>query len=599
MNFFTELRRRNVFKIAVAYAVVAWVLVQVVISIKSPLHLPDWADTLTIVLLAVGFPIALIITWAFELTPQGIQTTGKTVIDPEHDPVLPATAATPLPPASDVADSGKSGIRKNSIAVLPFANMSSDPEQEYFADGITEELLNSLTQIKDLQVTGRTSSFYFKGRNEDLRSIGATLGVEYLLEGSVRKSTGRLRITAQLINTGTGHHLWSETYDRMMDDLFVIQEDIARSVAEALEITLGVGGRGRIPGMTHNVAAYDAFLKAGVTKGLDVIVATTPKRFREMIQHLEQAVTLDPDFGLAWTGLFTAYGHARTILQGGIPDGDAKAGKAFDRAIALTPDSPMLLLQIAVQNAEHGEWLEAYRYHQDALAAAARYGLSEHINFRAGWFLHSIGYISQAIDYYEKVRVADPLHIDNTAWLMDAYSGLGDHAAAYAEVDRFKEIDDPQVSFIQSSALLVAVATRDRAEVERRLAVFTHNEGDLLSITPKMQALLDDPGAARVELHRLADSVKDRSPFTLNIIAVWADYFDAPELALDLIREFLVEQKVKRLTFLIWRSICSGTRRLPGFKDLLRDIGLVDFWRATGQWPDLCRPLGEDDFECR
>jgi len=591
VNLFTELKRRNVFKIAAAYAVVAWVLVQVVISIKAPLHLPDWSDTFTIVILGVGFPIALIIAWAFEMTPQGVRVTASAAPDVNGD--------APAAPALEATNQKKPGRRKNAIAVLPFTNMSSDPEQEYFADGITEELLNSLAQIKDLQVTGRTSSFYYKGRNEDLRAIGEILGVEYILEGSVRKSNDRLRITAQLINARSDHHLWSETYDRVLDDLFVIQEDIARAVAEALEITLGVGGRGRMPGMTHNVAAYDAFLKAGVTKGLDIIVASTPKRLREMIQHLEQAVTLDTDFGLAWAVLYTAYGQARVVLHGGIPDGDEKAGKAFDRAMALTPDSPMLLLQIAVQKAEHGEWQEAYRFHQDALSAAARYGLTELLNFRAGWFLHSIGYISQAIDFYEKVRVVDPLHIDNSAWLMDAYSGLGDHAAAYEEAARFADIDDPQVSFIQSSALQVAMVTRDRPEVERRLAVFTHNEGDLLSITPKMQSLLDEPGAARAELHRLADTLKERSPFTLNIIGVWAEYFDDPELALDMVHEFLVEQKMVRLTFLIWRSSYSNTRRLPGFKDLLRDIGLVDFWRATGKWPDLCTPVGEDDFECK
>ena len=362
MQLFTELRRRNVFKIAVAYAVAAWVLVQIVISVKAPLHLPEWSDTLAIVFLGVGFPIALIITWAFELTPQGIRATGSVTPEANDHPA----------PALESAKPEKPGIRKNAIAVLPFANLSSDPEQEYFADGITEELLNSLAQIKDLQVTGRTSSFYYKGKNEDLRAIGETLGVEYILEGSVRKSADRLRITAQLINARSDHHLWSETYDRKLDDLFVIQEDIARSVAEALEITLGVGGRGRMPGMTHNVAAYDAFLKAGVTKGLDIIVAQTPKRLREMLQNLEQAVSLDPDFGIAWVGLFSAYESARTILQGGIPDGDEKAGRAFDRAMAITPDSPMLLLQIAVQKAENGEWLEAYRYHQDALAACKR-----------------------------------------------------------------------------------------------------------------------------------------------------------------------------------------------------------------------------------
>ena len=504
MPFFAELKRRNVFKVGIAYAIVAWVLVQIVIAVKAPLHLPAWIDTLVIVLLAVGFPIALIITWAFELTPQGIRATGNAASEANKDPASS--------PTSNAIKTGQTAIRKNSIAVLPFANMSSDPEQEYFADGITEELLNSLAQIKDLQVTGRTSSFYYKGRNEDLRSIGETLGVEYILEGSVRKSADRLRITAQLINARSDHHLWSETYDRKLDDLFVIQEDIARSVAEALEITLGVGDLGRTPGMTHNIAAYEEFLLAGENKGLGMVLPPTAQGTRTVIHHLERAVTLDPEFGLAWTGLHYMYEYAPVMLAGGVEDSGRKIEQALTRARELTPDSPFLLSQISFNKVNGGEWMEADRYNQNALAAAKKYHMEDHFNYYAGMFQYTVGYIRQAIDYFEKGRVADPLNITNAAYLIESYSALGDHAAALAEANRMADVDGPQTLLIHSGGLLVAMAMRDRQEIEKWLDSLSRHE-DEDSVGMKMRPLLDDPEKARAECRRLA--VEMAGPFPL------------------------------------------------------------------------------------
>ena len=310
MSFFAELRRRNVFKVGVAYAIVAWLIVQVVSAIHNPLHLPDWFDTVVILLLIIGFILAIIFAWAFELTPEGIKATTTTGPDQYHTQttgqrlnyfiigVLVLVVAFllgkdfVLKESPEVADeaSAPSAVREraapektneditepsappNSIAVLPFTNMSSDPEQEYFADGIAEELLNSLARIKGLEVRGRTSSFYFKGKKEDLHSISEMLNVEYIIEGSVRKAGEQVRITVQLINTRTDNHIWSETYERTMDDIFAIQDQIASAVVQALEISLGVAELSHLPGMTRNVRAYDAYLKA---------VTTTPLNWRK------------------------------------------------------------------------------------------------------------------------------------------------------------------------------------------------------------------------------------------------------------------------------------------------------------------------------
>jgi TolB-like protein/DNA-binding winged helix-turn-helix (wHTH) protein len=204
---------------------------------------------------------------------------------------------------------GARPVSENSVAVLPFDNLSSDPEQAYFADGVTTELLNTLSRVRDLRVTGRTSSFHFKDRNENLRTIGDTLGVGHVLQGSVRKAGNQVRIAAQLSNARTGDQLWSETYERSLDDIFLIQDEIAKSVANALQVKLGVGDVGRMPGMTHNVAAYDEYLR-GMALNLDWRAESFPLG----IAHLQRAVALDPSFSLAWAGLHTVYVNGASFV---------------------------------------------------------------------------------------------------------------------------------------------------------------------------------------------------------------------------------------------------------------------------------------------
>jgi len=191
---------------------------------------------------------------------------------------------------------------ETSIAVLPFDNLSSDPEQQYFADGMTVELLNTLSSVRDLRVTGPTSSFYFKDRSQDLRAIGAALNVEHILAGSVRKVGNQVRITAQLSNARTGEQQWSERYERKVDDIFRIQDEIAKSVTEALQVKLGVGALGRMPGMTRDVAAYDEYLR-GTALTLDRQTASLPAG----IAHLQRSVSLDPSFSIAWIRLHFLY----------------------------------------------------------------------------------------------------------------------------------------------------------------------------------------------------------------------------------------------------------------------------------------------------
>ena len=294
-DLFTELKRRNVFRVAMAYLVISWLVLQVSSLIIPMLELSISVNKFIFLLLLLGFIPVLFFTWAFEITPEGIKRERDLVREDSIDrlkakrldaitlaavigvtsifvwqqmnPVMKQTREDVNQVDSNVV-SGASDtlvadvVLNKSIAVLPFVNMSSDIEQEYFSDGITEEILNALAKIKDLKVVGRTSSFSFKGKNEDLRVVGEKLNVAHLLEGSVRKAGERVRITAQLIQVDNGFHLWSETYDDSLEDIFDVQEKISRAIASELKVLLNVGETQRqAKRLTNNQQAYDLFLK--------------------------------------------------------------------------------------------------------------------------------------------------------------------------------------------------------------------------------------------------------------------------------------------------------------------------------------------------
>src|SRR5437773_9151680 len=276
-NFFAELKRRNVYKVAVAYAVVAWLLIQIATQVFPFLEIPNWAIRLVILLTALGFPVALIIAWAFELTPEGIKRTEAADAAGQRSRggiwiavvVVAAmlslglfflgryTAGNATPRLREAA----TVIPHKSIAVLPLLNESGDPKDEYFSDGLSEELIAALAQISGLKVIGRSSSFRFKDRKEEPKTIGEKLGVSTLLDGTVRKQGDRVRIVAELVNAADGIQLWTRTFDRELKDIFAVQEEIARAVAESLKVTLLGTQENPSQIATNNVAAHNAYLQ--------------------------------------------------------------------------------------------------------------------------------------------------------------------------------------------------------------------------------------------------------------------------------------------------------------------------------------------------
>jgi TolB-like protein len=312
-----DLRKRNVFRVAGVYAIAAWVIMQLVDVLMSALELPSWVDGFVFLLLIVGFLLALVFAWMFELGPDGIVrtdpaagSTGAGASGTDYAIVaalagllvvsIVQTVRGPGSNATNAAAAATAGGSEAvqpvaSIAVLPFVNLSADVAQDYFSDGLTEELMTQLARFDGLQIAARTSSFAFKGRNEDLRDIGRQLNVAHLLEGTVRRAGMELRITAQLVNAQTGYQLWSDRFDAELLDVFEIQEQIATAVAEALSVALRVGRITRIEGGTTNVEAYDHYLRAIAL----LRRGTPPGDLLRAADEFREALARDPAFEVA------------------------------------------------------------------------------------------------------------------------------------------------------------------------------------------------------------------------------------------------------------------------------------------------------------
>ena len=362
LKFITEMKRRNVFRVAAAYTVVAWVIAQAFDLAADNFGAPEWFMKVSLAVLIAGLPIAAILAWAFEVTPEGVM---KTEDVPVSDSITPRTgqklnrltvvalvllvsfiAWDKLWPGGEAGDAAST---EKSVAVLPFADLSELQDQEWFADGLTEEILNALARLPELQVTARTSSFEFKNTNTDISEIASRLGVAHVVEGSVRRIGDDLRVTAQLIRAHDGFHLWSETYDRKTEDLFDVQADIAENIAATLDVFLDTEKRNRVfASGTRSVPAFEAFLKGQAAyyqahdrvPGSDVSLATANTFF-------DQALLLDPDFAQAAVMHADRYAHylleRESAILGDMSDLDTDGAhtmlrRDFDIAIDNAPN---------------------------------------------------------------------------------------------------------------------------------------------------------------------------------------------------------------------------------------------------------------------
>jgi len=610
-NFFSELKRRNVYRVGAAYVVAAFVLIEVASNVAPALRLPDWTTTLVIVLLALGFPVLLCFAWIYEVTPEGVKRT----VDVEQDAsvthqtghrlniviiglmvILAGLYGAQLLLVSDEAADQRAGSAvapgSISIAVLPFVNLSGDPNQEFFSDGMTEEITSALAKVKGLQVVGRTSAFEFKGQNKDLNAIGKALRATHLLEGSVRKSGNRVRITGQLIRADTGTHLWTENYDRELTDIFATQDDIAKAIAGALQVPLGIKpGSTLIANRTISPEGYQQYLRAKAAYRARGQVGRDGEL--EAVSLLEPIVVAEPDYAPAWALLASAYhrspqSSAAWKESGGVQDGQgdayeelrtiaeaarAKARIAAQRALDLDPGNaegyaalglaqPFVKLQIREDLLRQAFELEPSNpdvLHDYSVALA------------------DVGRVKQAVALRQKLLSIEPLvpvFNSNTAlifWL----DGQNDAALAVLK-------DVPNTRSTRSTELGEIYASMGRY-ADAADAILSAPSESIPAVRADVLAQLLRKAPAKIPTQDLP-ILNYRESFVYI-------HLGAPERA-----ALWVDVPVGLRFFWLHPSY-AAVRKTERFKDAARKYGLVEYWRARG-WPDICRPVGADDFEC-
>src|ERR1700694_3705078 len=417
-SFFSELKRRNVYKVAVAYAVVGWLLVQVATQVFPFFEIPNWAVRLIVLAIVIGFPIALVIAWAFELTPEGLKRTEDVDLTAQTRTksrtwifVVIIAGAMSLGLfflgriTAPSKQSGANEVSSKSIAVLPFVNMSADKNDEYLSDGMTEELINVLSKMPGLRVPGRTSCFAFKGKNEEdiFRKVGDQLHVGTVLEGSVRKAGDQLRVTAQLINVSDGYHLWSKDYDGDVKDIFNFQSSVAEQVVQALQVHLGAeAARALSKKPTENPEAHRLYLLGRYEFG-----KYSEAGWTSSIRYYEQALKLDPHYALAYCGLADTYAYMGGVVM---PSKEAvvKEKEFAQRSLELDPELPEAHLSLACALGGAFDWRNAQIEFDRAIELNPNLAWAYEIY---AWFLGGLGRLDEAIAKDKKAIELDPLHL--------------------------------------------------------------------------------------------------------------------------------------------------------------------------------------------
>ena len=603
MSFFRELKRRNVFRVAVAYAVVGWLLVEVASVLFPTFEAPAWVMKVFATVIILGFPLAMFFAWAYEITPEGLKKekdidrsqsittrTGRKI-----DYIIIGLLSVAVVffasthqwsgegESTDKTETGETAaVAEQSIAVLPFVNMSDDPANEYFSDGIAEELLNVLVRVEGLRVASRTSSFSFKGKGISIPNIARELNVNHVLEGSVRKAGNTVRITAQLIDVRTDSHLWSATYDRELEDIFAIQDEISGHIVQALKIALGAGEQesmAHVQKPTENLEAYELYLRGRYfwqRRGEDNI--------RRAIGMFEQATALDPRFARAWSSLAAA--HVTLPTYSDTPTDEQYPLAVFAARKALTLDDSLAEAYAVLGDMArvNKKWSAAQAQYLRAIASEPK-NSTAHLWY--GEHLLSVGRVHDALEETLIAYRLDPLHPGTNTnlaqlyfWLDDAGNALKFGAAAW-------DLGHPFGLYVQSG-------------VHMRLGEFER----AIEFAEQFGEQFDDPGltsGVTLFLQAQADAAKsslflrmlEENESVWPLIIVLPSYVtfgridDAYRLA-NLARDSIVGSDWD----MFWRGDLAAFRQDRRFAELVTEQGLVDYWREYG-WPDACKPAGD------
>jgi TolB-like protein/tetratricopeptide (TPR) repeat protein len=606
---FEQLKQRNVFRIAVLYLAVCWLILDPVHVVFHMLEVPTWANRLVLMLMAVGFPAAVIFAWVYEITPEGLKPTdavphgqsirkltgkrlnraiigvlamalaylvvGRFVISRhflETEPTASAVRTSAAPAAA-------------SIAVLAFADMSPSRDQEYFADGMAEEILDALAKIDGLKVAGRTSSFSFKGKNADLKAIGEALGVAHILEGSVRKQDDRVRISAQLARASDGFHVWSHEYDGTLADIFDLQERIAREIASQLKVVLADKNVRLVPKVTDNTTAYVLFVEAqGLIRGR----AELPRA----IDLLTQATTLDPQFARGWSSLAVANAIAPMYSSVAWKPAWAEGEAAARRALALDPGNAESYAALGYLYLSQRRYTEMVGAFDRALQLDAN---DPTALFWASNALFSMGRPSAGEALVDRVLKSDPLH-PVALWYKGFLSQNRSEAEAATQFAKrcdalgyrlgrvILSLVDAQRGDMVAGADDFAVGwgvVNSDFTPQDLVAIFRGTYGDAkarAAATAIVNAHVSDPLAPIMFIH-LHQPEQSFAAYDQYGSGLSDSYFNW-----------------------LWASTewSRYARQHPAFQAFAGRNGMVDYWKKFG-WPDMCHPApgrGPDAFDC-
>jgi TolB-like protein/Flp pilus assembly protein TadD len=606
MAFLAEIKRRRVGRVAIAYGAIAWAVTEASSVILPALYVPEWAMTFIVVFLLIGFPIAMVLAWIFDVGPEGIQRTEPIARETQSSRIKLRTA---FAVAVIIAMVGlgyllfERGLGRahavgmgDSIAVLPFANLSGDPSKDYFSDGMSEELLNLLARIPGLQVASRTSSFAYKGRNIDIREVGRELGVDTVLEGSVRQAGDQVRITAQLIDTSTGFHVWSETYERQLADIFQVQDEIAAAIVDKLRIDLApeeqvASQRDKAP--TQDVEAYELYLQ-----GRAIWKRRGEENIRRSIELYQAAIGHDPAFARAYAALASAY----VILPGYSKEkGDAAeiirlAEESARKALTLDPNIGEAHAVLAQINADRGNLLDAESGFFFAIALEPNEATPHQ------WYsllLAKVGRIDAALEQAIKAQDLDPSSPVVAANLANIYLLKGNDEQALRLTQLSEELGLSRVN----TGIPITVA-------ERR------GEWDKVRELTRQQASTDWPEGLRPYADGFVDALKDpalRPKAVADMRLIDPNIIRQQDLivayvqlgALDVAFEVMQQALDADSTAWLdewdfstsWATESKALREDPRFAALAERIGIVEYWKQYG-YPDGCRAGADTPLVC-
>ena len=600
MKILGEMKTRNVFRVGIAYIAAGWVLVQLGYIVTDETGAPEWIMGLLVTFVIAGFPIAMLLTWTFAWTKQGIRKESDVSANPhlirrtghkleyvtgamlaavigmmlmeKYLPQPPGTelaVRTPQPAAKPVP---QRPILENSIAVLPFANMSAEADQDYFSDGLSEELLNVLSKVAGLFVASRTSSFAYKGAEESIHDIAQKLRVANIVEGSVRKVGDRLRITAQLVDTSNDVHLWTESYDRDLTDIFQIQDEIANAIVQALTTELGVGGLSavNVETATTSLDAYDLYLK-----GRELFIAR--ENLPTSWALLEQAVHIDGEFSRAWEGLAAVHSVATSWFPGDGIDHESLALAAAHKALELDPELSMAHAVIGMKHQTTGEgYIGAIQSLDKALENDPKNATAW---LWRGITFFDMGYIDKSLADFQQCIEVDPGYLNCRQYEAMALLNLGRVEQAVKKFEatleaNFHSTDDTFVSYY------VKTGQRPMAFAVAALAM----RSQFAPIKDWIEAIENPDQDHSARIARFNQWGK-------------ADNIDVCDM--DSVAVALRAEECFPTVFnasLLWQPDTAFFRNTSAFKEFV-NTHLMAYWQENG-FPPQCRPLDNGDFEC-